>query len=59
MKKYKEKLLQELEQLQERKKHTNEIMELLAIYFEIGVIANQLEIIEEQEKNTKEEKEEI
>lgn len=48
MEQYKQQLLEQLKELQERKKHTNEIMQLLAIYFEIGVIANQLEIIEEK-----------
>ena len=55
MEKYKQRLLEQLYKLQERKKHTNEIMELLAIYCDIGVISNQLEIIEKKEKNTTEE----
>lgn len=59
MEKYKQQLLGQLKELQERKKHTNEIMELLAIYFEIGVIANHLKIIEKQEKNITEEEKEI
>lgn len=54
MEQYKHQLLEKLKELQKRKKHTNEIMELLAIYFEIGVISNQLEIIEKKEKNTTE-----
>lgn len=56
MQQYKEKLLQELEQLQERKKKANDIQEIFYLYFEIGVREHQLKLIE---KNTKEEKEEI
>lgn len=50
MDKYKQGLIKQLQELQERKKVANSIDEVMYITFEMGVITNQLMLLEKEEK---------